>query len=136
MDRRRRGGHRAGGVGQEATFSWSLYCLKRGGTLVIIGYDPQRPLTVNSKEMHYNEWRIAGTRAATKQDLLELIALTERGQLKPVVAKILPLSLVNEGLAEVRSGAQVGRVGSGWSEREASSPSVVDKAAVGANIFV
>ncbi len=98
------------GVGQDATFSWSLYCLKRGGILVIMGYDPLHPLTVSSKEMHYNEWRIAGTRAATKQDLLELIALTESGQLKPVVAKMLPLDEVNEGLAAVRSGAQVGRV--------------------------
>ena len=98
------------GVGQNVTFSWSLYCLKRGGTLVIMGYDPLHPLEVNSKDMHYNEWRIAGTRATTKQELLELIALTESGLLKPVVARTLPLERVNEGLAEVRSGAQVGRV--------------------------
>ncbi len=98
------------GVGQESTFSWSLSCLKRGGTLVIVGYDPQHPLPVSSKEMHYNEWRIAGTRAATKQDLLELIALTESGQLKPVVAKMLPLEEVNAGLAAVKAGELVGRV--------------------------
>ena len=42
------------GVGKDVTFSWSLYCLKRGGTLVIMGYDPQHPITVNTKEMHYN----------------------------------------------------------------------------------
>jgi len=98
------------GVGQDSTFSWSLYCLKRGGTLVIMGYDPLHPLTVNSKDMHYNEWRIAGTRAATKQDLVELIALTERGLLKPVVAQVLPLADLNAGFAAVKSGTSMGRV--------------------------
>lgn len=98
------------GVGKEITFSWSLYCLKRGGTLVVMGYDPQHPLSVNTKEMHYNEWRIAGTRAATKQDLVELIALAERGDLKPYVAKVLPLEETNAGLAAVREGAVLGRI--------------------------
>ena len=98
------------GVGRDITFSWSLYCLKRGGTLVIMGYDPQHPITVNTKDMHYNEWRIAGTRAATKQDLVELISLTERGQLKPVVASVLPLEEINQGLEAVRAGLTLGRV--------------------------
>jgi 2-desacetyl-2-hydroxyethyl bacteriochlorophyllide A dehydrogenase len=98
------------GVGREETFSWSLYCLKPGGTLVIMGYDPQHPITVNTKEMHYNEWRIAGTRAATKQDLVELIALTEHGQLEPVVAKVMPLEETNEGLEAVKSGSVLGRI--------------------------
>ncbi len=98
------------GVGRDVTFSWSLYCLKRGGTLVIMGYDPQHPITVNTKEMHYNEWRIAGTRAATKQDLVELVAMTERGELKPVVAKVLPLEETNVGLDAVKSGEYLGRV--------------------------
>ncbi len=98
------------GVGRDVTFSWSLYCLKRGGTLVIMGYDPQHPITVNTKEMHYNEWRIAGTRAATKQDLVELIGMTERGELEPVVAKVLPLEDTNIGLDAVKSGEYLGRV--------------------------
>jgi len=98
------------GVGRDITFSWSLYCLKRGGTLVIMGYDPQHPITVNTKDMHYNEWRIAGTRAATKQDLVELVSLTERGQLKPVVASVLPLEEINQGLEAVRAGLTLGRV--------------------------
>lgn len=98
------------GVGRPATFAWSLPCLKRGGTLVLMGYDPEQPLTVDSKEMHYNEWRIAGTRASTKQDLLELVALTESGRLKPVVDRSLPLSAVNEGLDAVRRGVPVGRI--------------------------
>jgi 2-desacetyl-2-hydroxyethyl bacteriochlorophyllide A dehydrogenase len=98
------------GVGIDATVSWSLLCLKRGGTLVLVGYDPQHPITVDTKEMHYNEWRIAGTRAATKQDLLELISLTERGELKPLVTAVMPLEEVNSGLAEVRRGTRVGRI--------------------------
>ncbi len=98
------------GVGIKATFTWSLSCLKRGGTLVLMGYDPIDPLPVNAKDMHYNEWKIAGTRLSTKQDLVELIELTERGELVPVVTRTLPLEDVNAGLDDVRRGAQVGRV--------------------------
>jgi len=98
------------GVGRQATVSWSLYCLKPGGTLVIMGYDPPNPITVNTKDMHYNEWKICGTRAATKQDLVELIALTEARKLKPVVSTILPFEKTNEGLATVAQGKTLGRI--------------------------
>ncbi len=98
------------GVGRQSTVSWSLYCLKPGGTLVIMGYDPPNPITVNTKDMHYNEWKICGTRAATKQDLVELIALTEAGKLKPVVSTVLPFGKTNEGLAAVAQGKTLGRI--------------------------
>jgi 2-desacetyl-2-hydroxyethyl bacteriochlorophyllide A dehydrogenase len=98
------------GVGRQSTVSWSLYCLKPGGTLVIMGYDPPNPITVNTKDMHYTEWKICGTRAATKQDLVELIALTEAGKLKPVVSTILPLEKTNEGLRAVAQGQTLGRI--------------------------
>jgi propanol-preferring alcohol dehydrogenase len=65
---------------------------------------------VNTKDMHYNEWKICGTRAATKQDLVELIALTEAGKLKPVVSTVLPFGKTNEGLAAVAQGKTLGRI--------------------------
>ena len=98
------------GVGSPLTFEWALSCLKRGGTLVIMGYDPSTPLSLNGKEMHYNEWKVSGTRLATKQELLELIDLAIGGRLKPVVTMELPLEEVNRGLEILKQGNTPGRI--------------------------
>jgi propanol-preferring alcohol dehydrogenase len=98
------------GVGKKETFEWSLPSLKRGGRLIIMGYDPINPLPVSPLQMHYNEWIIMGARLSTKQELLEVIQLVEQGDLKPVVAKTIPLEEVNAGLEEVKKGGNIGRI--------------------------
>lgn len=98
------------GVGAPSTFEWALSCLKRGGTVVIMGYDPTTPLSLNGKEMHYNEWKVSGTRLATKQELLELIELAIGGKLKPVVTMELPLEEVNRGLEILKQRNTPGRI--------------------------
>jgi len=98
------------GVGKKETFEWSLPSLKRGGRLIIMGYDPINPLPVSPLQMHYNEWIIMGARLSTKQELIEVIRLVEQGDLKPVVAKTIPLEEINAGLEEVKRGENIGRI--------------------------
>ncbi len=98
------------GVGSPSTFQWSLSCLKRNGIVVIMGYDPSIPLSLNGKDMHYNEWKVSGTRLATKQELLELIELSIQGKLKPVVTMNLPMEEVNRGLEILKEGNTPGRI--------------------------
>jgi propanol-preferring alcohol dehydrogenase len=97
-------------VGKDDTLMWSLPLLKRGGTLVIVGYDPIHPVHVSPLGMHYNEWSIRGARVSTKQELLEVIELVEKGMIKPVVTKVIPLEDVNKGLEEIVGGKQIGRI--------------------------
>jgi len=97
-------------VGKDDTLNWSLPSLKRGGTLVIVGYDPINPVHVNPLGMHYNEWSIRGARVSTKQELVEVIELVEKGMIEPVVTKVIPLEAVNEGLQEIREGKHTGRI--------------------------
>lgn len=97
-------------VGIKKTMSWSLPSLKRGGNLVIVGYDPLNPLPVNGMSMHYNEWSIKGTRVSTRQELIEVIELVESGKIDPIVTKVIPLEKVNDGLREIQENKNIGRI--------------------------
>lgn len=96
-------------VGSCQSMKWSLPCLKRRGRLVLVGYDPSDPYPLNAMEMHYNEWVICGSRVATKQELLEVIQLVERGKIKPVVSRLFNWTQANEALREIQKRTGVGR---------------------------
>ncbi len=98
------------GIGMEDTFVPALQALRKGGTLLLTGYNPIAALPLDSLGMHYNEWRIIGTRMGTKDELLELIALTEKGKITPVVSKKFSLSEANEALTYLKEGKAVGRI--------------------------
>jgi 2-desacetyl-2-hydroxyethyl bacteriochlorophyllide A dehydrogenase len=96
-------------VGSGRSMPWSLPCLKRRGRLVLVGYDSSDPYPLNAMEMHYNEWMICGSRASTKQEVLESIDLVQKGKIKPVVSKLLPWTKANEAIKEIQKGTEVGR---------------------------
>jgi len=96
-------------VGSAQSFQWSLPCLKRGGRLILVGYDLANPLPVNAMEMHYNEWTICGSRTSTKQELLEVIDLVQEGKIKPIVYRRLDWERANEAIQEIHKGTGVGR---------------------------
>ncbi len=97
-------------VGAPETLSWSLPSLKKGGTLVLVGYVPGRPFPVDSMAMHYNEWNIVGARLSTKAELLNVIKLVEGGHIQPVVTKTYPFQRANEAMEALSTGATVGRI--------------------------
>jgi 2-desacetyl-2-hydroxyethyl bacteriochlorophyllide A dehydrogenase len=96
-------------VGTSQSMKWSLPCLKRRGRLVLVGYDPSDPYPLNAMEMHYNEWTLCGSRASTKQEIVEVIDLVERKEIKPVVSKLFQWTQANEALKEIQRGTGVGR---------------------------
>jgi 2-desacetyl-2-hydroxyethyl bacteriochlorophyllide A dehydrogenase len=97
-------------VGTNETMQWSLSCLKRGGVLVMVGYDPVNLVGVNGMSMHYNEWSISGSRVSTKQELIEVIGLVKAGKIDPVVTKVIRLEDLNMGLTELNDKKNVGRL--------------------------
>ena len=98
------------GVGMEYTFVPSLKTLKKGGTLLLSGYDPIKSIPLDALGMHYNEWTVIGTRLGTKDELLRLIELTGRGMLEPVIARKFRFRDVNEALEELKKGHIIGRI--------------------------
>ena len=97
-------------VGAPETLGWSLPSLKKGGTLVLVGYAPGRPFAVDSMAMHYNEWNIIGARLSTKAELLDVIKLVESGQIRPLVTRTYPFQQTNEALEVLSKGKTVGRI--------------------------
>ncbi|MDC7227671.1 MAG: alcohol dehydrogenase catalytic domain-containing protein [Spirochaetales bacterium] len=98
------------GVGIAGTFSTALKYLKRGGRLVLMGYDPLNPIPLDALGMHYNEWSIIGSRLGTKQELMEIMEHIGRGKLKPLVTEVLPVSDVNRIFTESLIEKNIGRI--------------------------
>ncbi len=96
-------------VGSPQSLDETLPCLKRGGRLILVGYDPSAAYPLRPIEMHYNEWTLSGARLSTKQELMEVIDLVERGKIKPVVSRVLPWEKVNEAIRDVEREGTVGR---------------------------
>ncbi|MHB8867385.1 MAG: alcohol dehydrogenase catalytic domain-containing protein [Thermoleophilia bacterium] len=96
-------------VGSAETVAWALPTMRKGGKLVIVGYTPGRPFTVDSMAMHYNEWEIIGSRLATKQELAGVVDLVGRGLVKPWVTRTFSLDEANLALDELARDAIVGR---------------------------
>jgi 2-desacetyl-2-hydroxyethyl bacteriochlorophyllide A dehydrogenase len=96
-------------VGSAQSLQETLPCLKRGGRLVLVGYDPSAAYPLQPMEMHYNEWTLCGARLSTKRELLEVIDLVERGKIKPVVSKLLPWEKAHQAIHEIERGSTLGR---------------------------
>ena len=97
-------------VGSEHTLKWSLSSLKKGGKLVIVGYAPGKTFPLDTMAMHYNEWKIFGSRLCTKAEFLEVISLIEEGKIKPVLSDTFPFEKANEALQALQRQDIVGRI--------------------------
>jgi propanol-preferring alcohol dehydrogenase len=98
------------GVGKQATVSLGLSCLRKQGTLIVMGYDPSIDIIVPFIDLHNKELKLAGTKICTKQDLIEVIRLVEQGLIKPQVTNIMPLNELNSALDQVREQSMIGRI--------------------------
>ncbi|MGM0432735.1 MAG: alcohol dehydrogenase catalytic domain-containing protein [Spirochaetota bacterium] len=98
------------GVGKQATVSLGLTCLKKQGTLIVMGYDPAVDIVVPFIDLHNRELNIAGTKICTRQDLIEVISLVEQGLIRPVVSGTMPLTELNAAYDAVREQKMIGRI--------------------------
>ncbi len=89
---------------------WGFSNLARGGRFVIVGYSTEQPLPVDMMDMHYNEWKIAGSRVSTKLELMEIIQLVENHKIVPIIDRVFPLEEANQALRAVREGNVAGRI--------------------------
>jgi 2-desacetyl-2-hydroxyethyl bacteriochlorophyllide A dehydrogenase len=96
-------------VGSPESLEWSLPTLRNGGRLVIVGYVPGRPFPLDTMAMHYHEWEIVGSRLATRQGLIEVVELVNRGDIRPLVTQTFPLEGVNDVLSLLARDAVLGR---------------------------
>ena len=98
------------GVGRQDTVSLGLECLKKQGTLIVMGYNPAVDIVIPFIDLHNKELKVAGTKICTKQDLIEVISLVESGIIIPEVSETMPLSELNTALNAVKEQRTIGRI--------------------------
>lgn len=95
-------------VGTEESMKEASAVLGRRGRLVFIGYSADS-FTVHPIQLVVFEQKIIGSVGATLNDLYEAVKLVERGVVRTVVDRTLPLERFESGLRALEGGELVGR---------------------------
>jgi NADPH:quinone reductase-like Zn-dependent oxidoreductase len=92
------------------TWHPSLRCLKRGGKLLVCGatagYDPKEDL----RYIWSFELKVIGSNSFYDDNLAALMEMIQRGEVKPVIDKVLPLEEAREGLRLIQDREVIGKV--------------------------
>jgi len=94
----------------KAVWDESIRSLAKGGTLVTCGATSGYGAVTDLRYVFYKQIRILGSTMGRKGDLLTILDCLERGTLKPVIDRVLPLSDVREAHRIVEAGEHVGKV--------------------------
>jgi alcohol dehydrogenase len=88
----------------------SLRCIKRGGKLLVCGatagHDPKEDL----RYVWSFEIEIKGSNSFYDENLSALMEMIQKGQIKPVIDKVLPLEQAAEGLRLIQDREIFGKV--------------------------
>ena len=95
-------------IGSSGSVDQSLKLLRRGGKVVVVGYNEPR-FSVDYMDLVINEKEILGIRGSTREELREVIRLVEDGVIKPYIHRTYPLTDIVEALDSLRAGDAMGR---------------------------
>ncbi len=95
-------------VGTEESMKEASAALGRRGRLVFIGYSPDS-FVVHPIQLVVFEQKVMGSVGATLNELYEAVNLVERGVVRTVVDRTLPLEQFESGLRALEGGELVGR---------------------------
>jgi D-arabinose 1-dehydrogenase-like Zn-dependent alcohol dehydrogenase len=96
-------------VGREATFALCNQLARQGGRIISVGYSPTADASVPTARLTLGEMELMGSRYAHRGELDQVVALVERGLVRPVVGLIKPMAQVNDVFAALEAGNIVGR---------------------------
>lgn len=94
----------------EATFSGSLRCLARGGSVVTCGATSGPKLESDLRLIFFKSLSILGSTMGGMGEMLQVWRLACRGQIRPVVDRVLPLVKGAEGHRALEERAAFGKV--------------------------
>lgn len=72
-------------------------CLTRNGRLVTCGGHTGFKATIDLWHLFVKQMVLIGSFSGTRQDLLDVLKMAERGLLRPVIHSVLPLARAAEG---------------------------------------
>lgn len=94
----------------EATWSYSLKALRRGGRLVISGATSGDSPPADLGRIFANQLSVVGSTMGTAAQLAELVAFCVRTGVRPAVDRVLPLAEARLGFAAMERGEVFGKV--------------------------
>ncbi|MFF1421409.1 zinc-binding dehydrogenase [Streptomyces sp. NPDC058280] len=94
-----------------ATWSHSIKCLRRGGTLVISGATSgDRPEHAELTRIFFLELRVVGSTMGSKDELEDLLSFCATTGVRPVIDQVLPLDRAREGFEKMAAGDLFGKI--------------------------
>jgi len=87
-----------------------LLLLSIRGRMIVVGHHPTKPFALMANLIVRKELEIYGSRASTKQDLIEVIDLVGANKIQPIVEETMPLSQINQAYEKLRTGRNIGRL--------------------------
>jgi alcohol dehydrogenase, propanol-preferring len=96
-------------VGAETTLVLARRLVRKGGTVVGVGYSPSTSLSVPTPSFVLDETIYLGSRYAHRDDLANAISLVAGGLVRPIVGLVRPLDAVNDVFTALEAGEIVGR---------------------------
>jgi NADPH:quinone reductase-like Zn-dependent oxidoreductase len=92
------------------TWAQSLELLAPGGRLVACGGTRGDVATLDVRALYLQQKRILGTKMGSPSDFEQLLALVERGALKPVVDSVFALGEAGKAHAHLEAGKHFGKI--------------------------
>lgn len=94
-----------------ATFGISVFCVRRGGTVVTCGSSTGYQHQFDNRYLWMSLKRVIGSHIANLHEQWECNRLVERGRLVPTLSTVFPLDEVGDAARLVQSNGHVGKVG-------------------------
>lgn len=92
------------------TWEKSIACLPKGGRLVICGATSGHQVSIDLRTLFYKSISLLGSTMGSKGELFRVLDLVERGQLKPVLDRVLPLADAVKGHELLTTRASFGNI--------------------------
>jgi NADPH:quinone reductase-like Zn-dependent oxidoreductase len=94
----------------EKTFAGSLRCLAKGGRVVTCGATSGNRLEADLRAIFFKSLSILGSTMGSRGELLAVVELVGRGQLRPVVDRVLPLTEIRAAHEAMGRREQFGKI--------------------------
>ena len=94
----------------EKTWEASTRALARGGRLVTCGGTTGPMVTTDVRRLFWHHWTIMGSTMGNHREFEQILSLLERGQLKPVVDRVMPLEEGPAAYRRLAQGEQFGKI--------------------------
>jgi NADPH:quinone reductase-like Zn-dependent oxidoreductase len=94
----------------EATWKGSVRALAKGGRLVTYGATTGPRAEVDLRVLFWKQVEIIGTTMASRAEFAEMLRVVFRGDLHPVIDRVLPLERAREAHERLEEGGQFGKI--------------------------